>query len=98
MNNIIIKFQNQALNTLRKNLLADLSNEYYACLLAKTNIINDMCIITVAEAVYPDNSYYKRQGTASLKVSWDFMREVLNEIDTRIDVDSYSKHIKISML
>ena len=75
----LIKFPNQALTELRKTLLADLTNEYYACLLAKTHIISDLCIITVIEAVYPDLSYYKRQGTASLKVSWDFMREVLTE-------------------
>ena len=83
-----IKFQNQALNDLRGNLLYDLSNEYYACLLAKTHIIGDLCIITVVEARYPDISFYKGQGTAALKVSWDFMREVLTEADTRIDVDT----------
>ncbi|MBQ7593617.1 MAG: hypothetical protein IJU48_04600 [Synergistaceae bacterium] len=55
-----IKFQDQALSELRKNLLADLENEYYACLLAKTHFIADMCIITVVEAVYPDLSFYKR--------------------------------------
>ena len=84
----LIKFPNQALTELRKNLLADLTNEYYACLLAKTHIISDLCIITVIEAVYPDLSYYKRQGTASLKVSWDFMREVLTEADSRLDVNT----------
>ena len=84
----LIKFPNQALTELRKNLLADLANEYYACLLAKTHIIADLCIITVVETVYPDLSCYKRQGTASLKVSWDFMREVLTEADTRLDVDT----------
>ncbi len=84
----LIKFQNQDLNELRRNLLADLDNEYYACLLAKTHIIADMCIITVVEAVYPDMSCYKRQGTASLKVSWEFMREVLTEADNRLDVDT----------
>ena len=83
-----IKFQNQALTELRRNLLANLSNEYFACLLAKTHIIADLCIITVVEAVYPDVSYYKRQGTASLKVSWDFMRGVLTEADSRLDVDT----------
>ena len=84
----LIKFPNQALTELRKNILADLANEYYACLLAKTHIIADLCIITVVETVYPDLSCYKRQGTASLKVSWDFMREVLTEADTRLDVDT----------
>ena len=83
-----IKFQNQALSELRRNLLADLSNEYFACLLAKTHVIADLCIITVVKAVYPDLSYYQRQGTAALKVSSDFMREVLIEADKRIDVDT----------
>ena len=83
-----IKFQNQALSELRKNLLADLSNEYFACLLAKTHVIGNLCVMTVVKAVYPDSSYYERQGTAALKVSWDFMREVLTEADSRIDVDT----------
>lgn len=84
----ILRFQNQALNDLRANLLADLNNEYFACLPAKTNIINDLCIITVIEAMCPDISSYKRQGTAPLKVSWEFMREVLTEADERIDADT----------
>ena len=83
-----IKFQNQALNELRGNLLADLSNEYYACLLAKTHVIGDLCIMAVLEAVYPDSSFYKGQDTATLRISWDFMREVLTEADSRIDVDT----------
>lgn len=83
-----IKFQNQALNELRKNLLADLSNEYYACLLAKRNVISDLCVITVIEAVYPDIDFYKNQGVASLRVSWDFMRKVLLTAYKRIDVDT----------
>ena len=88
MTNYQIRFPNQALNELRSNLLADLSNEYFACLLAKTRFIGGMCIMTVVEARYPDASCYKRQGTASLKVSWDFMHDVLTEADSRIDVDT----------
>lgn len=83
-----IKFQNQALNELRRNLLRDLSNEFFACLLAKTHVISGFCVMTVVKAVYPDASYYQRQGTAALKVSWDFMREVLTEADARVDVDT----------
>lgn len=83
-----IKFQNQALTNLRKKLLADSSREYYACLLGKKNIIGDLCIITVRDIYFPDAEYYKNQSVASLKVSGNFLRERLLEIEERIDVDT----------
>ena len=83
-----IKFKNQDLNNLRKKILADTSHEYYACLLAKKNIIGDLCIITVRDIYYPDYEYYKNQSVVSLRVSGNFLRERLLEIDERIDVDT----------
>lgn len=84
-----IRFKNQALNALRRKMLADLDMEYYACLLAKRNVIGDLCIITVVETVYPDSDLYRQQGVASLRVTGDFLREILLEIDRRIDVDTF---------
>ncbi|MBQ7705548.1 MAG: ThiF family adenylyltransferase [Selenomonadaceae bacterium] len=83
-----IKFQNQALTNLRKKLLADGSREYYACLLGQKNIIDDLCIITVKDVYFPDSEYYENQSVTSLRVSGDFLRERLLEIEERIDVDT----------
>ncbi|WP_300791824.1 ThiF family adenylyltransferase [uncultured Acetatifactor sp.] len=83
-----IRFANQELTLLRNNLLKDLSKEYFACLLAKRLIIKDLCVYTVVEAVYPDLDVYKNQGGASLRVDGKFMREVLLDVDRRIDVDT----------
>lgn len=85
---IEIRFKNQALNALRQQLLSDLSREYYACLLAKQNVIGNCCIMTVVDTIYPDRKLYHQQGVASLRVTGDFLREVLLEIDRRIDVDT----------
>lgn len=83
-----IKFKNQDLTKLRHSLLSDLSHEYYACLLGKRNVIDDLCIITVHDIYFPDAEYYKNQGGVSLRVSGDFLRERLLEIDRRLDVDT----------
>ena len=64
---IEIRFANQELTLLRNNLLKDLSNEYFACLLAKRSIIKDLCVYTVVEAVYPNLNVYKNQGGADRK-------------------------------
>ena len=83
-----IKFPNQGLSDLRKKLLADSSHEYYACLLGKKNIIGDLCIITVRDVYFPDSEYYANQSVTSLRVSGNFLRERLLEIEERIDVDT----------
>ena len=85
---IEIRFANQELSLLRNNLLKDLSNEYFACLLAKRSIIKDLCVYTVVEAVYPNLDVYKNQGGASLRIDGKFMRKVLLDVDSRIDVDT----------
>ena len=83
-----IKFKNQDLAKLRHSLLSDLSREYYACLLGKRNIIDNLCIITVHDIYFPDAEFYKNQSGASLRVSGDFLRERLLEIDKRLDIDT----------
>ena len=83
-----IRFRNQAYNELRKRLLSDLGKEYYACLLAKRRLIKDLCVYTVVDVIYPDIESYKSQGVTALRVDGAFMREILLDVERRIDVDS----------
>ena len=84
-----IRFKNQALTQLRETLLADLTNEYFAVLMAKQQVVGNLRVLTVMDVAYPDPSSYKNQGGAALKVDFDsFMKGVLIEIDERIDVDT----------
>ena len=84
-----IRFKNQALSELRGNLLADLDNEYLAVLLAKEERVGDLRVLTVLDAAYPPASAYKRQGETGLRVDFDaFMKGVLEDVDTRFDVDA----------
>ena len=83
-----IKFKNQDFARLRSKLLADSSREYYACLLGKRQLVENLCIITVADIYFADAEYYQNQSVASLRVSGNFLRERLLEIDRRIDVDT----------
>ncbi len=83
-----IRFKNQELRNLRKVMLADSSKEYYACLLGKRWDIGDLCVITVKEVRYPEAESYKGQAVASLRVSGEFLRDTLLEIEERIDVDT----------
>ena len=69
-------------------LLADSSREYYACLLGKKQIIDELCIITVDDIYFADSQYYRNQSVAALRVSGEFLRERLLELDRRIDVDT----------
>ena len=83
-----IKFKNQELRKLREHMLADTSREYYACLLGKQHRIGDLRIITVVDVRYPAEESYKQQAGASLRVSGEFLRDLLLEIEGRIDVDT----------
>lgn len=87
-NQILIKFKNQEFTDLRNNLLADLSHEYYACLLAKRQQVENLVVFTVAEVVYPHPDYYKIVNRTYLHIDGKFMDGVLNEINHRIDVDT----------
>ncbi|MCL2774318.1 MAG: ThiF family adenylyltransferase [Oscillospiraceae bacterium] len=88
LQSVEIRFANQEFTALRENLLKDLNNEYFACLLAKRTVVKDLCVYTVVEAVYPNLNVYKNQGGASLRVDGKFMRKVLLDVDRRIDVDT----------
>ncbi len=85
---VVIKFKNQDFSRLRTKLLADSSREYYACLLGKKQVIENLCVITVADIYFTNSEYYQNQSVASLRVSGDFLRERLLELDRRIDVDT----------
>ena len=85
---VVIKFKNQDFSRLRSKLLADLSREYYACLLGKRQIVDDLCIITVADIYFVNTEHYQNQSVTALRVSGNFLRERLLEIDRRIDVDA----------
>lgn len=79
-----IKFKNQQLNELRARLLKDLDDEYYAILSAKTNNLDDVCIITVNSIVY-FNGTYNNQSFVSIHVGSSFRAKCLQEILDRID-------------
>lgn len=64
-----IRFMNRELRSLRELMLADLSQEYYACLLGKRRDIGDLCVITVVEARFPKADSYRHQAGTSLRVS-----------------------------
>lgn len=83
-----IKFKNQDFGKLRERLLADSSREYYACLLGKRQVVDNLCVITVADIYFVDAEYYQGQSVASLRVSGEFLRERLLEIERRMDVDT----------
>lgn len=84
-----IRFKNQELTKLRACLLADLSNEYFGVLLAKEHRIGNVRILTVLDAAFPSAEAYKQQAGAALRVGFDaFMKGVLQDVDSRVDVDT----------
>ncbi len=84
----LIKFENQKLNELRSNLLKDLSREYYAILYGKMNKLDDdNCIITVKDIKYYQCKY-NDQTIVSINIDTEFRGYCLNEIDSRLDVDT----------
>jgi len=65
------------------------SNEHYAVLLAKHQQVGNVTIFTVVETRFPDSQRYKKQSAGSLIVDGKFATNILNEIDKRIDVDTF---------
>lgn len=65
---------NRDFSTLRTKLLADSSREYYACLLGKRQLVDNLCIITVADIYFADAEYYQNQSVVALRVSGEFLR------------------------
>lgn len=87
--NIQIKFKNGDLNQLRSNLLNDLSKEYFAVLLGKTNFVDkNNIIINVIELRIPTNNDYNSQSLTHLNLKKEFTYNLLIDIQERYDVDT----------
>lgn len=84
----LIKFKNGDLAYLRERLLADLSREHFAVLLAKTQKINGHTIINVIDILFPAQSDYNQQSVAFLRIKKDFIHKALVELTNRYDVDT----------
>jgi molybdopterin/thiamine biosynthesis adenylyltransferase len=87
-NNPLIKFKNQDLNKLRNLLLADSTKEYYACLLAKVEILDEQVFFLVHEIRFPKKEEILSNSIVSLRVGGFFIQNILEEIKTRTDIDS----------
>ena len=84
-----IRFKHRDLADLRSRLLGDLSQEYFAVLLAKERVAGDLRVLTVLDVRHPSPEDYRRQSRSGLEVDFDsFMRDVLVEAHERIDVDT----------
>jgi molybdopterin-synthase adenylyltransferase len=84
----IIKFKNQDLNFLRENLLKDLKNEQYACLICKIEVVNNHKYVMVKDIKFPKKSEIKSNTITSLKIDGLFAQNLLEDIDERFDVDT----------
>ena len=85
---INIKFKLGEMARLRERLLADLSNEAFALILAKTERINNLEIIKVIDIIYPTPADYKSRNIAFLNVKDSFFIDALKELQSRYDVDT----------
>ena len=84
----LIKFQQGHLAQLRARLLADLSREHFAVLLAKTRRVNGYTIMNVIDVLFPAQSDYNQQSVAFLHIRKDFIHKALVELTSRYDVDT----------
>jgi len=82
-----IKFKNDDLNILRNTLLADLSNEYYAILLGKKEVVDQYEFINIYEIRFPKKSDYTSQQQAFLGMKKEFVFDIITEVNARYDVD-----------
>jgi molybdopterin/thiamine biosynthesis adenylyltransferase len=83
-----VRFKNSDLGYLRGKLLEDLSREYFAVLLGKTEKINEYTIITVVDTIFLERSDYRKQSCTFLDIRKDFIHRVLVEVTSRYDVDT----------
>jgi molybdopterin/thiamine biosynthesis adenylyltransferase len=84
----LIKFKQGDLACLRERILANLSREHFAVLLAKTHRINGSTIINVIDLLFPAPSDYNQQHSAFLRIKKDFIHKALVELTNRYDVDT----------
>jgi molybdopterin/thiamine biosynthesis adenylyltransferase len=84
----LIKFKQCAFDYLRRALLKDLSNEHFAILLGKCEVINDTTVINVIDCrLVPATSYISR-SRAHLSLDKNFIKQMLVEVQDRFDVDT----------
>lgn len=84
----IIKFKQGDLLKLRTTLLKDLSKEYFAILLGKTEIIDDITIIKIIEIKILQHPDYVNQNYAHLHLNKECIAKIIVETQNRFDVDT----------
>lgn len=82
-----IRFKQGQLTLLREIMLEDLSNEYFAQVLGKAELVNGVLIIKAVEIRTPENGDYNSQSSHHLDVKKDFVYSALAEIQNRDDLD-----------
>lgn len=91
----IIRFPHCGLNDLRARLLKDLSREYSAILLARTEVVGGLRLATVRKVHHPRAVDYVDQRGAFLRLEREFVHRVLADLvesfecDTIIDVHTH---------
>lgn len=84
----IIKFKQGDLDYLRREILEDLSNEQFAILLGKKEIIGDYTFIKIIDVKFLENEDYLGQSLTHLSLNKEFISEILVEIQSRVDIDT----------
>src|SRR5205085_7381519 len=91
----VIKFQHRQLAALRERLLTDLSSEYWAVILGKTERVGELAVLKVYDILYPLSQDYISQGMAFLRLKKEFIYRALGILrgredrDTMIDVHTH---------
>jgi hypothetical protein len=84
----IIKFKQGDLGYLRREILADLSNEQFAILLGKKVSIAGNSFVNVFDVRFLNNEDYLGQSLTHLSLNKEFIGEILVEVQNRFDVDT----------
>jgi hypothetical protein len=86
--NHLLKFKQGEFSRLRERLLEDLSNEHFAILFGKMEIVNGIHIINVIETRFLKNTDYNAQNKAHLNIKKELIYYILIDINNRYDVDT----------
>jgi molybdopterin/thiamine biosynthesis adenylyltransferase len=84
----IIKFKHGDLDYLRREVLSDLSNEQFAILLGKREILEEYTFINIIDVKFLENEDYLDQSLTHLNLNKKFIHEHLVEIKERVDIDT----------
>jgi len=84
----LIRFQHQALNRLRSRLLEDLSREYWAILLGRTEIAGLTEVVTIHEILFPGSDDYIEHSRAFLKLKKSYIHRALRELQARPELNT----------